>query len=110
MKEKENETLKSVRITAVRQTVYRDLMAQYENPIEHTCDITVGQTFISVDGKRPEGLCESAWESMRPFVEALARGEGNFYDGWMQNPHSAMISCNAGFRPVSFYIETITND
>ena len=110
MKEKENETLKSVRITAVRQTVYRDLMAQYENPIEHTCDITVGQTFISEDGKRPEGLCESAWESMRPFVEALARGEGNFYDGWMQNPHSAMISCNDGFRPVSFYIETITND
>ena len=110
MKEKENETLKSVRITAVRQTVYRDLMAQYENPIEHTCDITVGQTFISEDGKRPEGLCESAWESMRPFVEALARGEGNFYDGWMQNPHSAMISCNDGFRPVSFYIETIIND
>ena len=25
-----------VRITAVRQTVYEDLMAQYENPIEHT--------------------------------------------------------------------------
>ena len=110
MKEKENKTLKSVRITAVRQTVNRDLMAQYENPIEHTCDITVGQTFISEDGKRPEGLCESAWESMRPFVEALARGEGNFYDGWMQNPHSAMISCNDGFRPVSFYIETIIND
>ena len=110
MKEKENKTLKSVRINAVRQTVYRDLMAQYENPIEHTCDITVGQTFISVDGKRPEGLCESAWESMRPFVEALARGEGNFYGGWMQNPHSAMISCNDGFRPVSFYLETITND
>ena len=26
-----------IRITAVRQTVYHDLMAQYENPIEHTC-------------------------------------------------------------------------
>ena len=102
-----NAGLRAVRITAMRQTVYRDLMARYENPIEHACDITVGQTFIAVDAQRPEGLCESAWESMRPFVEALARGEGNFYDGWMKNPHSAMISCNDGFRPVSFYLETL---
>ena len=91
----------------MRQTVYDDLMARYENPIEHTCDITVGQSFISADGKCPPGLCRSAWESMQPFVEALARGEGNFYDGWMQNPHSAMISCNDGFRPVSFYLEAL---
>lgn len=104
-----NKALKPVRITAMRQTVYSDLMARYENIIEHACDISVGQTFVSVDGKRPEGLCESAWESMRAFVEALARGEGNFYDGWMQNPYSAMISCNDGFRPVSFYLETIDN-
>ncbi len=96
-----------VRITAMRQTEYRDLMARYENVIEHACDIRVGQVFTSVDGQRPEGLCESAWESMRPFVEALARGEGDFYDGWMRNPHSAMISCNDGFRPVSFYLEAL---
>lgn len=102
-----NAGLRPVRITAMRQSVYRDLMARYENPIEHACDIEVGQTFVSIDGKRPEDLCESAWESMRTFVEALARGEGNFYDGWMQNPHSAMISCNDGFRPVSFYLETL---
>lgn len=99
--------MKRVRITAMRQTVHTDLMQQYENPIEHTCDIRVGQTFISIDGQRPPDLCESAWESMRAFVEALARGEGNFYDGWMHNPHSAMISCNDGFRPVSFYLEAI---
>ena len=102
--------MKQVRITAMRQMVYRDLMARYENPIEHTCDIRVGQTFISTEGQRPPGLCESAWESMRPFVEALARGEGNFYDGWMRDPHSAMISCNDGFRPVSFYLEAIETD
>ena len=29
-----------VRITAIRQTVYPDLMVKYENPIEHTCDVT----------------------------------------------------------------------
>ena len=40
-----------VKITAIRQTVYPDLMAKYENPIEHTCDIKKGQQWISVDGK-----------------------------------------------------------
>ena len=100
-------TMNKVRITAVRQTVYEDLMAQYENPIEHTCDVTAGQQWISINGQCPEGMCPSAWESMRPFVESLARGEGNFYDGWMKNPMSAMISCNDGFRPFSFYIEVM---
>jgi uncharacterized repeat protein (TIGR04076 family) len=104
----DNSQLRPVRITAMRQTVYRDLMQQFENPIQHTCDIQVGQSFISHGAQRPDGLCESAWESMRPFVESLARGEGNFFDGWMQNPQSAMISCNDGFRPVSFYLETIS--
>lgn len=102
-----SKSMKPVRITAMRQTVYRDLMERFENPIEHACDISVGQTFISHDGQCPEGMCPSAWESMRTFVEALARGEGDFFDGWMQNPHSAMISCNDGFRPLSFYLETI---
>ena len=97
-----------IKITAIRQTIYPDLMAQYENPIEHACEVHEGQVWISVDGKQPEGLCDEAWRSMQRFVEALARGEGNFFDGWMQNPLSAMISCNDGFRPVSFYIETLT--
>ena len=91
----------------MRKSCYHDLMTMYENPIEHACDIEVGQTFIVEECQRPEGLCESAWETLRPFVEELAMGGGNFYDGWMRNPHSAMLSCNDGFRPVSFYIETI---
>ena len=96
--------MNNVLITAIRQTIYTDLMAKYENPIEHTCDVTEGQQWLSIDGRRPDGMCPSAWESMRPFVESLAKGEGNFYDGWMQDPMSAMISCNDGFRPFSFYI------
>lgn len=94
-----------VRITAIRQTVYPDLMARYENPIKHACDVREGQVWISENGERPDGLCPSAWASMRPYVESLACGEGNFFDGWMQNPLSAMISCNDGFRPFSFYLE-----
>ena len=99
--------MKKVKITAVRQTLYKDLSLVYENPIQHACDIKIGQVFISENGLRPQGLCESAWESMQKFVLELASGGGNFYDGWMKNPLSAMISCNDGFRPVSFYIEVI---
>ena len=84
--------MKKIRITAIRKASYPDLMAQYENPIEHTCDVVEGQQWMSVDGKCPEGMCPEAWKSMREFVEALARGE--------KNPMSAMISCNDGFRPV----------
>ena len=96
-----------VRITAIRQTVYPDLMKKYENPIQHACTIHEGQQWISVDGQCPEGMCPSAWSSMQEFVVSLAQGKGNFFDGWMQNPMSAMISCNDGFRPMSFYIELI---
>ena len=96
-----------VRIKAVRQADYKDLQEQFENPMEHPCDIKVGDTFVSVDGKKPSGLCDSAWNTIKEFVMTLAQGGGIFYDGWMKNPHSAMISFNDGFRPVSFYIEQI---
>lgn len=99
--------MKQVKITAVRIVNHSDLMELYENPIEHTCDVCKGQSWISRNGQKPEGFCSEAWKTMKEFVEALANGQGNFYDGWMKNPNSAMISCNDGFRPVSFYIETI---
>jgi uncharacterized repeat protein (TIGR04076 family) len=99
--------MKKVRITVLKQARYDDLIKKYENPIEHACDLKVGDTFISVNAQKPENLCDSAWESMENFVKELAKGGGNFFDGWMKNKHSAMISCNDGFRPVSFYLETI---
>lgn len=52
-------------------------------------------------------MCDSAWESMTAFVMTLTRGGGDYYDGWMKNPKSAMISCNDGFRPVSLYVEAM---
>ena len=94
-----------IRITVMRKARYDDLIEKYENPIEHPCDVEVGAVYYSTSGERPAGLCESAWESMEPFVRELVAGGGNFYDGWMKNERSAMISCNDGFRPVSFLIE-----
>ncbi len=102
--------MKKVKITAMRKTCYPDLIAKYENPILHTCDVVEGQVWISEEGQKPQSMCDSAWESMAAFVTELASGGGNFYDGWMKDPKSAMISCNDGFRPVSFYIETLDED
>ena len=102
--------MKKVKITVMRKTEYTDLMEKYENPIEHACDMEVGQVFIADGWNKPEGLCLSAWESMSPFVMTLSHGGGDFYNGWMKNEKSAMISCNDGFRPVSFYIEALEED
>lgn len=102
--------MKRCRITVMRKAFYADLAAQYENPIEHACDVEEGQVFYAENGEKPADFCQSAWESMQFFVEELARGGGNFYDGWMQNPHTAMISCNDGFRPVSFLIEALEEE
>ena len=96
-----------VKITAVKVTEYKDLIDKYENPIKHACSIKVGDVFYSKNGEKPENLCLEAWKVMEEYVASLAKGKGNFFDGWMKDPMSAMISCNDGFRPVSFYIEVI---
>lgn len=102
--------MKKVRITVKRVARYDDLIAAYENPIEHPCDMVEGQVFTANGWERPEGFCLSAWETLSQFVLALSHGGENFYDGWMKDPRSAMLSCNDGFRPVSFYLETLDED
>lgn len=102
--------MKKCRITVMRKAFYPDLAEKYENPMEHACDMQEGQVFIANGWQRPEGLCLSAWESMSAFVMTLVHGGANFYDGWMKDPKSAMISCNDGFRPVSFLIEALEED
>ena len=99
--------MKKIRITVMRKARYDDLIEKYENPIEHACDLEEGAVFIADGWQRPDGFCLSAWETISPFVMALSHGAENFYDGWMKNKKSAMLSCNDGFRPVSFYIEVI---
>ena len=102
--------MKKVRITVMRIARYDDLMAQYENPILHACGMAEGQVFTANGWAKPEGFCDSAWDTLSPFVMALAHGAENLYDGWMKNPRSAMISCNDGFRPVSFLLEALDED
>ena len=97
--------MKKVRITVLRRTVYEDLCEIYENPLENPCEMTVGEIFYSEEGKKPERFCSNAWRCIESYVTELANGKGNFFDGWMKNPYSALVSCDDGFRPVSFLLE-----
>ena len=101
--------MKRVRITVVRRARYDDLIEKYENPMDQPCNMEPGRIFISVDAKMPDDFCESAWINLYPFVMTLASGGDNIYDGWMKDRYSAMISCNDGFRPVSFLLEAIND-
>ena len=102
--------MKKVKITVMRISRYADLMERYENPIEHACSMEEGMIFVANGWQKPKGFCESAWESLSPFVMTLAHGGEDIYDGWLKNRRSAMISCNDGFRPVSFYIEALDEE
>ena len=102
--------MKKVKITVMRTARYDDLIEQYENPIDHACDMREGQVFIANGWQRPENFCDSAWDTLSPFVMTLSHGGENFYGGWMKNKKSAMLSCNDGFRPVSFLLETLEEE
>lgn len=102
--------MKKCRITVMKISCYEDLIEKYENPMEHSCNMSKGQVFIANGWNKPDGFCDSAWESISPFVMTLAYGGEDIYDGWMKNKKSAMISCNDGFRPVSFLIEALDDD
>lgn len=48
--------MKKVKITVMRIASYPDLMAEYENPISHACDMVLGQNFTANGWQRPEGF------------------------------------------------------
>ena len=39
--------MKKCRITVMRIARYDDLIKQYENPMEHPCDMELGQVFLA---------------------------------------------------------------
>ena len=102
--------MKKCRITVKRITRNEDLQDRSENTISPPCGMAEGQVFVANGWEKPEGFCQSAWDTLSPFVLALSHGGENFYDGWMKNPRSAMLSCNDGFRPVSFLVEALDED
>lgn len=106
------DTMYDIKITVKKIVDNNELSEIYENiefvnnPI-NLCPMKLDMTFISKNGKKPKGFCDSAWYDLKPYIEKLSNGIFNLYDGWMKNPKSAMVSCSDGFRPVIFYLEVI---
>ena len=75
----------------MRQARYDDLMEKYENPIEHACDIRLGQVFIADGWKKPEKLCDSAWEAISPFVLTLSCGGEDIYEDYKESGRSYVL-------------------
>ena len=80
--------MKKCKITVMKITRYTDLMEKYENPIAHACDLHEGQTFIANGWQRPDGLCESAWESM-----SLAEKVTDFVRPYTKKAKIAVMGC-----------------
>lgn len=99
--------MKRCKITVMRKARYDDLIERYEKPLTDACGLREGQIFFSERGEMPQGFCPDAWKTLSPFVMALSHGAEDLYDGWMKDKRSAMLSCNDGFRPVSFLVEAI---
>ncbi|MBQ7652822.1 MAG: TIGR04076 family protein [Clostridia bacterium] len=99
--------MKRVKITVMKTANYADLQEEYENELEIPCSLKTGDSFIVEDLTCPVSFCGSAWATLFPFVKALLLGGEDFYDGWMKNKKSAMLSCNDGFRPVTFLLELL---
>ena len=102
--------MKKVKITVMKMACYDELIAKYEKPLEHPCDMHLGQVFVANGWNKPDNFCESAWQTISPFVMALSYGAKDIYNGWMKDEDSVMISCNDGFRPVSFLLERLDED
>lgn len=99
--------MKNVKITVMAIHEHTELMKRFEMKQENPCMMKIGQSFVSYQACIPKGFCESAWQNLAPYVLTLSCGGGSIYNQWMKNPKSAMISCNDGFRPVSFYLEAL---
>ena len=102
--------MNQVRITVMKMASYKDLIEKYENPLENACNMQLGRVFLADGWAKPKDFCDSAWETISPFVMTLACGGEDIYDGWMKNKKSAMISCNDGFRPVTFLLEALAEE
>lgn len=96
------------KITVIRRMLNKDLAEEYLNqPNNFTpCNkVADNQEFIINNPfEIPEGLCQSAWADIRPYIMTIAAG-GSFE--FMKEEHSALASCSDLFRPVIFKIERL---
>ena len=47
-----------------------------------------------------------SWDTIKPFIDSIINNKPLF-NNWMKDETKAIVSCNDGFRPVTFLIEKI---
>ena len=67
------------------------------------CHLKEGQSWVSADGKMPDGFCSWAWEDMRKDRYLLALG-GDVPD---TEKGVVYVPCSDGKRPVVFKLERL---
>ena len=99
--------MKKVKITVLRTLFFDDIAKEYGGPnVQQGCAYKPGDTWLA-DFRKPDGLCDEAWQSLQHYVFALAHGANDFYySGWNKEAGTAIVSCPDGFRPVIFKLET----
>ena len=95
-----------IKITVKKKTLYKDLMDEYELFQENPCNLKLNDIFYTDGYKKPDGLCDSAWDTLKPFIDSIINKKPLFKN-WMKDETKAIVSCNDGFRPVTFLIELI---
>ena len=103
--------MKKVKITVIECTFNKELAQKYAGEGLTACTYNQsGQVFYTNGWQKPEGLCDNAWKSMMEYAMTLAHGGNDFYDGWMKDKNSAIVTCNDGFRLVIFLLEATEED
>ncbi len=103
--------MKKTRITVLKRGYYPDLVTAYAQAKLKPCSLhKEGELFYSNGWRKPDVLCDNTWKCMQEYVMTLSHGGENFFNGWMQNPKIAVVSCNDGTRPVSFLLEATDVD
>ena len=67
-----------VKITVMRKARYDDLIEKYENPIEHACDIKLGEVFVSQNAQNPVVFVTVRGEFLSRLLKSLHVVEGIF--------------------------------
>ena len=103
--------MKKVGIKVLECTVNRKLAPLYGQPDIQACPfLKEGDSFVSVEGAKPEGFCESAWQAIYPYVFALGHGAPGFWLDWSIDNHSTVLCCNDGLRPVVVLVSALPDE
>ena len=98
--------MKVIKITVLDTSLRKDLVQLYGNPDMKPCGVLKEGDVFYATNTCPKGMCDCAWRTMNQYVFALSSGVKKFYgDEWTNRDGIAVVTCNDGFRPVTFLLE-----